>query len=312
MILICGIPSESPLRAVIEAVERRGADHVVFNQRESQLSDISLRVGQRPLDGTLRIRETDIPLRSIRGVFLRLMDYRDLPENKPRGKWSPVSTSVVRSGLLHSALVDWLEVAECRVLNRAGSMASNMSKPYQAQQIRSVGLRVPDTIVTNDPEAVREFARRHRRVVYKSTSSVRSIVQPLGADRMGELERVRDLPTQFQEYIPGTDVRVHTVGDELFATEIRSDTIDYRYPSTEAGAAVLEPCELPSDVAERCLALSRLLNLPLSGIDLKRTPDDEYYCLEVNPSPAYTYYQEHTGQPIAEAIVDYLVDGQAL
>ena len=42
---------------------------------------------------------------------------------------------------------------------------------------------------------------------------------------------------------------------------------------------------------------------------VKRTRDGDWFCLEVNPSPAYTYYQEHTGQPIAEAIVDHLVDG---
>jgi glutathione synthase/RimK-type ligase-like ATP-grasp enzyme len=63
---------------------------------------------------------------------------------------------------------------------------------------------------------------------------------------------------------------------------------------------------LPYEIQERCVALSKTLDLPLCGIDLKLTPDDQYYCFEVNPSPAYTYYQEQTGQPIAEAIVRYL------
>ena len=309
MILFCGIPSESPMQAAIEAADSLGVDHAVFNQRESQLSDISIRVEAGKLDGILRIRERDIPLGSIRGVFLRLMDYWDLPENKPRGKWSPVSTGTVRSGVLHASVIDWLEVSGCRVLNRPSSIASNMSKPYQARRIRQVGFGVPETMITNDPETVCVFKRRHRRVIYKSTSSVRSVVQELDDDRAHELEQVRDLPTQFQEYIPGTNVRVHTVGRRLVATEVQSEAVDYRYVSGQGGGVTLKPCKLPPSVADRCIELSRALDLPFSGIDLKRTPDNEYYCLEVNPSPAYTYYQEHTGQPIAVAVVDYLVNG---
>ena len=52
-----------------------------------------------------------------------------------------------------------------------------------------------------------------------------------------------------------------------------------------------------------------MLNLPLCGIDLKVTPEGIYYCFEVNPSPAYTYYEEQTGQPIAQAIIDYMTNG---
>ena len=36
-------------------------------------------------------------------------------------------------------------------------------------------------------------------------------------------------PTQFQEYIPGSDVRVHVAGESVIATEIDSTADDYRY-----------------------------------------------------------------------------------
>jgi glutathione synthase/RimK-type ligase-like ATP-grasp enzyme len=49
-----------------------------------------------------------------------------------------------------------------------------------------------------------------------------------------------------------------------------------------------------------------MLDLPLCGIDLKRASDGRYFCFEVNPSPAYSYYQENAGQPIAEALVRFL------
>lgn len=44
------------------------------------------------------------------------------------------------------------------------------------------------------------------------------------------------------------------------------------------------------------------MNLPLAGIDLRRTPQDEWYCFEVNPSPAFSFYEQITGQPIARAV----------
>lgn len=59
-------------------------------------------------------------------------------------------------------------------------------------------------------------------------------------------------------------------------------------------------------LAERCLRLAHALGLAVAGIDLKLTPDQQVYCFEVNPSPAFSYYEAHTGQPIAQAIARYL------
>lgn len=310
MIVLCGIPSEPPLRAVIDAAERGGIAHTVLNQREAHRTDLTVYERHGRVDGVLRIRGTEVPLDSIRGVYLRLTDQQTLPENRRRqGRWSSPSRAAARSCVLHSALVDWLETASCRVLNPVGCMASNMSKPYQAQRIMRVGFAVPATLVTSDPDAVRAFVRRYRRVVYKSSSSVRSVVQELRADKMQNLERIRLLPTQFQEYVGGMNIRVHVVGERVFATEIRTDAIDYRYAARDGAEVKVAACELRRDVADRCVVLSRALGLPLVGIDLIRTPQGEHFCLEANPSPAYTFYEEHTGQPIAEAIVQHLAKG---
>jgi len=48
------------------------------------------------------------------------------------------------------------------------------------------------------------------------------------------------------------------------------------------------------------------MGLGFAGIDLRRTPDGELICFEVNPSPAFSYYEAQTGQPIAEALAAYL------
>jgi len=309
MILICGIPSEAPVRLALTAARAAGVPHVLFNQRESQQSDMHLVIDRGVVDGTLRLRETDWPLAGFSGIYARLMDYRHLPENQPQGRTPPDAARVRKSALLHATLDEWLEMADCRVMNRSSAMRSNSSKPYQAQQIRCVGFRIPETLITNDPAAVQRFLRKHGSVVYKSTSGVRSIVRPVDDAKLADLARVRFLPTQFQAFVPGDNVRVHVVGETLFATEIHTEAVDYRYAVRDDLPLEMVPVELPPSVAERCRTLARRLHLPLCGIDLKRTPDGVYYCFEVNPSPGYSYYQEQSGQNVAAAIVDYLYEG---
>jgi glutathione synthase/RimK-type ligase-like ATP-grasp enzyme len=194
-----------------------------------------------------------------------------------------------------------------RVVNRVAAMASNGSKPFQAQAILRQGLQTPETLITSDPEAVRDFVSRVGRVVFKSASGVRSIVRELEPGDLARLDQIRWCPVQFQAFVEGRNMRVHTIGDEVFATAITSEATDYRYAQRQTGdPAELEAVELSDELAERCLALARDLNLPFAGIDLKVTPDDEVYCFEVNPSPAYAYYESQTGQPISKALARYL------
>jgi glutathione synthase/RimK-type ligase-like ATP-grasp enzyme len=185
-------------------------------------------------------------------------------------------------------------------------MTSNGSKPYQAQLIdRYSGFRTPPTLVTNSRRAVDGFEAREGPLIYKSISSVRSIVQPLDAQARQRLGQLRLLPTQFQQHLRGTDVRVHVVGSDLHATEIVSEAVDYRYSSRDGASADLTPIEVPGEIAERCVRLSRALELPFCGIDLLRSGDG-WYCFEVNPSPGYSFYEQATGQPISRSLVEWL------
>lgn len=310
MILVCGIPSDGPTRLVIGAAEAAGVDHIVFNQRESR--QIGLRVDVRrgaPVDGTLSLNGQDWPLSGFSGVFLRLMDWQDLPENRVGPAGDPAG--VRRSGLLHDALVQWTEMARCRVMNRCSAMGSNASKPYQAQFIQEAGFLTPPTLITSDPARVRAFLRAHGQVIFKSISGTRSIVQTLSDVRLLHLDRVRLLPTQFQAFVPGTNIRVHVTGEEVFATEMRTPAVDYRYPSSEGEEVAMVPFRLPDEVEARCRSLAKRLDLPLAGVDLKVTEAGEYYCFEVNPMPAYSFFQKGAGQEIAAGIVRYLAGGDA-
>jgi D-alanine-D-alanine ligase-like ATP-grasp enzyme len=57
-----------------------------------------------------------------------------------------------------------------------------------------------------------------------------------------------------------------------------------------------------------CLSLARTLGLPLAGIDLISPDPDSWYCLEVNPSPAFGYFERHSKLGIAEALAFRLAE----
>jgi hypothetical protein len=302
VILLCGIPSEAPVAIARRAAEAAGLEHLVLNQRQVDEWGLELACVEGRVEGRLHGPGGELDLQAVAGVYVRLVEPHTLPDlGRP-----PDPAKLAAAEGLHQGLVSWLEVAECRVANPLGASSSNVSKPYQAQLIEAAGLAVPPTIVSNDPEAIRRFAAEHREVVYKSTSSARSIVRRLVPARLGDLALVRHLPTQFQAYVPGVDVRVHVVGEALFATEIRSSGTDYRYAARDDHEVGMAPCTLPTEVSDRCLALSAALGLPFCGIDLRRTPEGEWFCFEANPSPAYSYFEQQTGQPIGRALVEYL------
>jgi glutathione synthase/RimK-type ligase-like ATP-grasp enzyme len=297
MIVICGIPSEPPIAMVTAALDELGLAYSVLNQRRFMETLIDVDIADAQVRGRLSINGRSFACADVSGIYTRLIDWRLLPEVK-----AAESTIVRRCRVWHETLADWIELAPMRVMNRAAAMASNQSKPYQAQLILQSGFRVPDTLVTNDPDLVRAFRSAHGQVVYKSISGVRSIVRILDDKVAERLPLVCWCPVQFQRFIAGTNVRVHVVAGELFATRIETNCIDYRYAYRDGGYATLTPFSLSDELSENCLTLVARLGLELAGIDLLLTDEGEAYCFEVNPSPAFSFFEASAGQPIARAI----------
>jgi len=306
VILVAGIPSEPPLQETLDALHDLRADVLVLSQRHGTDTDIALAVDRAGIvDGVLRSGRRHVALREISAVYARLMDHRHIPEYQ---RLEPDDPGRDRWTALADHLTTWLDVAPGRVVNRTSAMASNGSKPYQAQLISRHGLLTPETLVTNDPDQAREFYETHPRVVYKSASGARSIVQTMASADVERLGSLRACPVQFQSWVPGTDVRVHVVGAEVFATAITTTATDYRYAMAQVDEpAHLQGYQLDDQVAEQCVALTADLGLEFAGIDLKITPDGQVYCFEVNPSPAYTYFSGQTKQPIAQALAGHLM-----
>ncbi len=300
MILLVGSPEEGPVACVIAALERSGASYVMCDL--SQPMQGAQFVGARgQLSGWLRLGDgTNVDLGAVHAVYARLIDYRRFRTYR---KLSPSARGVADSA--HLALTTYLDLTDAMVINRSVAMGSNRSKPYQITLIREMGFDVPPTLVTNNPDRVHAFQARYGRVIFKSASAMRSIVTELDEAAVRRLGAIRVCPVQFQALVPGVDIRVHVVGAKVFATACTSGVVDYRY---SGGEAVLEPFDLPDEIAERCISMAQALDLPVAGIDLKLRPDGGWTCFEVNPSPGFSWFEHATGQPISDAIAALLME----
>ncbi|MGV1009714.1 MAG: ATP-grasp domain-containing protein [Dermatophilaceae bacterium] len=232
-------------------------------------------------------------------AYLRPYDAYRVPavaDATPRGP------AVRHAHSITSAVWDWAQTTSATVINRPRAAATNSSKPLQARLMEDAGLRTPESLITNDRTALSEFLAAHGAVVYKSTSGVRATVSLVNRDDRDRWDRLATCPTYFQRYLDGDDVRVHVVGDRIFASRVHTAAVDYRRPG-DATVDIAVTC-LPADVAAGCVRVNAALGLLVSGIDLRHTSDGSWYAFEVNPSPAFTYYPQD--DEVAVAVADLL------
>jgi glutathione synthase/RimK-type ligase-like ATP-grasp enzyme len=244
-----------------------------------------------------------VDLRDVTGIYARYVHHKG---TRPPEGYNEREQEIMTAEY-QASLMSLIDAMPCVVVNRVKASTSNDSKLYQEQLVSQYGFLTPRTLVTTSPQAAEAFYEDcNRKVIYKSVSSVRSIVRRLKDADLPRLDSVRNCPTQFQEWVEGVDIRVHVVGDETFATELVSEASDYRYASRSGDSLTAEAIDIPPDIAGACVGLAKDSGLMVAGIDLRRTPDGRYYCFEMNPSPGFLFYERATGQPISEAVANLL------
>lgn len=205
----------------------------------------------------------------------------------------------------------WVNHPEC---NRRANVKLN-----QLKIASKLGLEIPKTIVTNDPNEAKRFI---------NSGSGQIIVKPLsrglvdGRDRstiiytniveskqINQISRVQYTPTFFQEYIPkDVELRITVVGDQIFPAEIHSQQKEETRHDWRHNALALEHKEhhLPDEIKLKCLELTKAFGLHFGAIDMILTPDGRYVFLEINPNGQWAWIEELTGLPISEALIGLL------
>lgn len=285
--------------ALFKVLKEKSADVQIIQQSKLPSEyNITLFVKDKKLSGELIADNKIIQIRDINAIYTRL-GVCGLNKKLPKSVKNQIE---IERQICTNMMFEHIDAM---VINRTKSQFFNSSKLFQSFIIKNYGFKIPDSIVSNDPNEVRAFIDVHKEIIYKSASSERSKVQKIMPSDMEKLDLLRSCPHLFQQHIDGCDIRVHALATgEVFACEIKSETSDYRYDNKRN----INIINLPDKIKKACVKMTLDMGLYLSGIDLRKTKEGNYYCFEVNPSPAFTWYEMQTGLPIAEAVANMMIN----
>ena len=301
MILLYGIDEDSPMNLVRNKLDEAGAEYCFLDHRNIFYSDIEYKYSRKNGPGIIiHSPGLTIDFSDITAAYTRPYNFMDYSEMEGKSANDPLAVSAMG---FENQLMSCLEASDKFVVNRSEASASNNSKPYQLSVIEKAGLKIPITFITNEPAEAKQFIKDNTDCIYKSISGIRSIVKRISESHHEYIEDVKWCPTLFQKVVPGINYRAHVINNEVYTVRIESDSLDYRYGKT---SMMIE--ELPADITQKCIHLTSVLGLHFSGIDLMRTPDNEWYCFEVNSSPAYSYFELNSGLEISNALARALIN----
>jgi len=213
----------------------------------------------------------------------------------------------------HEALSGAWHSLRARWVNPPAADEVAHHKPLQLALASELGLKIPATLITNDPAAARAFIeeRGPEQTVYKTFLAHDGHwreTRVLAGDELALLDCVRLAPVIFQEFIPSSaDLRVTVFDQDVRAVEIVTAPGEYPYDYRVAlDAVTMRATRLPRPVKTLLLRLMKRLGLLYGAIDLRRTPSGEYVFLEVNPAGEFLFVQERSGEDLTAAMADLL------
>jgi glutathione synthase/RimK-type ligase-like ATP-grasp enzyme len=307
---IFGAAEDVQCKAVAREASALGADTLFI---EPDALDRGLPLSM--LDGRTFYRGE--PVDDVRGFYLRSIPAPYVPALERDDElvlYEDWFTTFMHTRERASYFVAWLLQLAHRgvtLVNAPHAASVLQYKPFQLHALRSLGARVPRTLISNDPAAIRAFHAEVKDVIFKPIMGG-AITRVLDAEALERLEDVTASPVIFQERAPGEDLRIMVVGEELVsavAIETPEQHLDFRAdPVYSGGEATYREVRLPEPVQRFCREAARACGLTFAGIDLKHH-GDEWVFLELNSSPLYLDVEVKLGHPISRAIARRVVEG---
>jgi MvdD family ATP-grasp ribosomal peptide maturase len=305
---------------VVEAIARKGVEAIRFDT-DRYPTDVRLTAyhgasGDERL--TLTNEEGEFDLREVTAIWHRRLNFGgQLPAELDRQlrHASLGETSAAAHGMLASL--------KAFRMDHLHHIRHAENKQLQLQVAHELGLDTPRTLTTNDPAAVRVFAKScEDKMVTKMLSSFaiydegKELVvftNPVKPEDLADLSGLSFCPATFQELLPKSlEIRVTVVGQRVMSACVDSQVSaraahDWR----RDGVRMLQDWrtyELPHEVEEKILRLMDYFSLNYGAIDIILTPDRQHVFLELNPCGEFFWLERTPGLPISEAIAELLLD----
>ncbi|HXQ72085.1 MAG TPA: hypothetical protein VN844_16435 [Pyrinomonadaceae bacterium] len=308
---------------VIETIASKGG-HTIRFDTDRYPTDVRLTAYYGPtVSGdnerlTLTNEEGEFDLREVTAVWYRRLNFgAQLPStlDKQLRHASLGETSAAAHGMLAS--VKAFRLDDVRHIRHAEN------KQLQLQVARELGLDTPRTLTTNDPVAVRAFARSCEDgmitkmlssfAIYEEGKELVVFTNAVKPEDLADLSGLNLCPATFQELLPKSlEIRVTVVGNRVMSASIDSQVSaraahDWR----RDGVRMVENWQhyqLPLEVEQKILRLMDHFSLNYGAIDIILTPDGRHVFIELNPCGEFFWLERAPGLPISDAIADLLLE----
>ncbi|HEY9679201.1 MAG TPA: hypothetical protein V6C76_14425 [Drouetiella sp.] len=254
----------------------------------------------------LEIGEKKVDLQEVKSIWHRRPGLFIVPTTPEPyiGQMIELETRDSISGILNSLSCLWV--------NRPLNDTQTMRKLLQLEYAKQVGMEVPLTLVTTDPESVEKFFDEcDGQVIYKLIGETtgqflpRSEIigiptLPLRKSDLKHLKQVAHAPHLFQKMIAKVfDVRVTVIGKKLFGCRIHSQsgrgTIDWRGDYS----VDMQPVDISNVLQEQIFSLMKRFRLNYAAFDFCELADGQMVFIEVNSAGQYIWMEERTKQPLS-------------
>ena len=301
---------------VVEELNRRAADVFRFDTADFPLRlsvAAELTDTQEEWIGSAQNGRRTLNLGEVAGIYYRRptsFKFHDELSVEER-RWSAIQARMGLGGLL-ATCEPWL--------NHPHRIGFAEYKPVQLVRAKRAGLRVPRTLLTNDPAAAERFLRKVGRAIYKPLGGIGLIdtdgrgqlfASPIAAEQVVANASIEATMHLFQEWVPKQyEVRLTVVDEQLHAARIDASTpaghADWR---ADYGGLTYSRIDPPGHVRSGVSALMKSFSLRFAALDFVVSPNADWWFLECNPNGQWAWIEEETQMPIAAAIADALTRG---
>jgi glutathione synthase/RimK-type ligase-like ATP-grasp enzyme len=190
-------------------------------------------------------------------------------------------------------------------------------KALQLAEASRAGLKVPPTLISNDPARATTFV--------DSLGSTECAIKPLIAigvtDEQGyrlpltttlppghSLDSMALAPTMLQPYVDKAfELRCVVIGEEIFCAKLHSQADEKSRVDWRGGDPEHEIFALPEEVKTSIRRLMSSFELNFASLDMIVTPEGEFVFLELNPNGQWLWLEFELGLPLVASMADLLM-----
>ncbi len=181
------------------------------------------------------------------------------------------------------------------------------NKLYQLAIAQRVGFTIPRTLVSQSPDAIRQFCDEldHEVIVkpVRGTGKQPLFTRKIQTEHLEQAYGMQISPATYQEAIDGFEhLRINCFGSTIKSVLIEADRLDWR----ENLDVPIYEYQLSQQDQDKVHDLLSALNLRMGIIDCKINSQGELVWLEINPQGQFLFLEGITEMPMTDYFIDFL------